>query len=193
MFDSMLTYHIHTSPIARSVSYFSFFFNKFFYFQVTFEMRALQVKLINTFLFRTLEEKKNKISYLFLGCFVFFLSFSFHVVLFCYFHVCFYLACCVRCISTVLFVFWWCNLTLTHHNVRSVREQCKVIYSYKPANEDELELKEGDLITILTKDLPDKGWWKGELKGKIGVFPDNFVQVISSDGKHFSICYFISM
>lgn len=50
-------------------------------------------------------------------------------------------------------------------------------------NEDELELKEGEFITILSKDLPDKGWWKGELKGKIGVFPDNFVQLIGSDGK----------
>lgn len=64
----------------------------------------------------------------------------------------------------------------------SVREQCKVIYSYKPANEDELDLKEGEIITILSKELPDKGWWKGELKGKIGVFPDNFVQIIPSEG-----------
>lgn len=71
--------------------------------------------------------------------------------------------------------------TLTHQHI-PVRELCKVIYSYKPANEDELELKEGEIITILNKDLPDKGWWKGELKGKVGVFPDNFVQVVSSEG-----------
>lgn len=68
-----------------------------------------------------------------------------------------------------------------------MREQCKVIFSYKPANEDELELKEGDIISILSKELPDKGWWKGELKGKIGVFPDNFVQLLSADGKRFSM------
>lgn len=70
----------------------------------------------------------------------------------------------------------------------SVRELCKVIFPYKPANEDELDLKEGDIITILSKELPDKGWWKGELKGKVGVFPDNFVQLVSSDGKY--ICLF---
>ena len=75
------------------------------------------------------------------------------------------------------------NISLTHRQNSTVREQCKVIYSYKPANEDELELKEGDIITILNKDLPDKGWWKGELKGKVGVFPDNFVHVISSEGE----------
>lgn len=65
-----------------------------------------------------------------------------------------------------------------------MREQCKVVFAYKPTNEDELDLKEGDIITILSKDLPDKGWWKGELKGKVGVFPDNFVQLISPDCKH---------
>lgn len=67
-----------------------------------------------------------------------------------------------------------------------------MIYSYKPANEDELELKEGEIITILSKELPDKGWWKGELRGKIGVFPDNFVQVIAAEGKiHNSLGIFI--
>lgn len=63
-----------------------------------------------------------------------------------------------------------------------MREQCRVIFPYKPSNEDELDLKEGDIITVLNKDLPDKGWWKGELKGKIGVFPDNFVQIVSAEG-----------
>lgn len=81
----------------------------------------------------------------------------------------------------------FCSVSLLTHRqnsvARAVREQCKVIYSYKPANEDELELKEGELITILSKDLPDKGWWKGELRGKVGVFPDNFVQVIASEGE----------
>lgn len=57
-----------------------------------------------------------------------------------------------------------------------------MMFPYKPASEDELELITGDIITILSKELPDKGWWKGELKGKVGVFPDNFVKIIT-DGK----------
>lgn len=61
---------------------------------------------------------------------------------------------------------------------KPVRELCKVLFAYAPANEDELRLVEGDIITILTKELPDKGWWKGELKGRVGVFPDNFVSVL---------------
>lgn len=66
---------------------------------------------------------------------------------------------------------------------KPVRELCKVLYPYEPANGDELELIEGDIITIISKDLPDKGWWKGELHGKMGVFPDNFVTILPSDGE----------
>lgn len=52
-------------------------------------------------------------------------------------------------------------------------------FPYAPQNEDELELKVGDIITIHSMELPDKGWWKGELRGKIGVFPDNFVKLMA--------------
>lgn len=61
---------------------------------------------------------------------------------------------------------------------KPVRELCRVLFAYAPANDDELKLGEGDIITILSKDLPDKGWWKGELRGKVGVFPDNFVVLL---------------
>lgn len=57
-----------------------------------------------------------------------------------------------------------------------------MLYPYTPANDDELELREGEIIMILSRELPDKGWLKGELRGKIGVFPDNFVVLISSEG-----------
>lgn len=58
------------------------------------------------------------------------------------------------------------------------REQAKALYQYKAQNEDELTFKEGDIITIINKDIEDKGWWKGELNGRIGVFPDNFIELI---------------
>lgn len=29
-----------------------------------------------------------------------------------------------------------------------------------------------------------KGWWKGELRGQIGLFPDNFVEVIGAKNDH---------
>jgi len=61
---------------------------------------------------------------------------------------------------------------------KPVREMARVLYSYSALQPDELELKEGDLVIILVKDCEDKGWWKGELNGKVGVFPDNFVELI---------------
>lgn len=57
-----------------------------------------------------------------------------------------------------------------------------MLFPYPPSNEDELELKEGDIISVISKELPDKGWWKGELRGKVGVFPDNFVIPLSPEG-----------
>lgn len=60
------------------------------------------------------------------------------------------------------------------------REYARVVFPYAALNSDELELKEGDVVIVLSKECEDKGWWKGELNGKIGVFPDNFVELIAS-------------
>jgi len=53
--------------------------------------------------------------------------------------------------------------------------QCKALYNYSAQEGDELSLKKGDIITII-KEHPD--WWEGELNGKVGVFPANYVQKI---------------
>lgn len=55
-------------------------------------------------------------------------------------------------------------------------------YPYEALNEDELSLKEGDIITLISKDGQDRGWWRGELRGRIGVFPDNFVVLLPTGG-----------
>jgi len=52
-------------------------------------------------------------------------------------------------------------------------ETYKVIYPYRPSNEEELELLEGYLIEVTSKD--DSGWWFGSCMGKQGIFPSNFV------------------
>lgn len=67
-----------------------------------------------------------------------------------------------------------------HNDNVSVKILCEVKYGYKSQNADELSFKEGDIVTLISKDEQDPGWWKGELKGKIGVFPDNFVVIIPS-------------
>ena len=48
-------------------------------------------------------------------------------------------------------------------------------YDYTAEQEDELSIKVGDIIHNVSKQ--DGGWWEGELNGKRGVFPDNFVKV----------------
>ena len=52
-----------------------------------------------------------------------------------------------------------------------MKEQCIVLFPYNAVNDDELTLEEGQIITIVSKDVEDKGWWKGEIDGKVGVFP----------------------
>ncbi|KAK0053604.1 SH3 domain-containing kinase-binding protein 1-like isoform X4 [Biomphalaria pfeifferi] len=60
-------------------------------------------------------------------------------------------------------------------------ERAVVRFSYNAEQPDELSLVEGQIIRILDKELEDEGWWKGELHGKVGVFPDNFVELIPNE------------
>ncbi len=56
-------------------------------------------------------------------------------------------------------------------------KQCRVLFSYAPTHEDELELKLNDVIEFIGE--VEDGWWRGQLGAKSGVFPSNFVEVIS--------------
>ncbi|TNN89099.1 CD2-associated protein [Liparis tanakae] len=82
-----------------------------------------------------------------------------------------------------------------------VVECCQVMFEYKAKTDDELDLKPGDVVVILRKQVgvpkdgavfellmrafnlhlketEDDGWWEGELNGRCGLFPDNFVMLI---------------
>ncbi|KAB5577183.1 hypothetical protein PHYPO_G00207020 [Pangasianodon hypophthalmus] len=52
--------------------------------------------------------------------------------------------------------------------------KCKALYDFSSKKKDELNMKEGDLLDILRKD--NSGWWYGELNGKRGHFPYNYVE-----------------
>ena len=52
--------------------------------------------------------------------------------------------------------------------------RCIVQYEYKGERADELFLKSGDIIKVIER-RPD-GWWRGELNGKIGLFPSTYVK-----------------
>lgn len=51
-----------------------------------------------------------------------------------------------------------------------------MVFSYTPLHEDELKLNVGDLINVIGEE--EEGWWRGQLNGKEGVFPSNFVEEI---------------
>ncbi|XP_034382848.1 CD2-associated protein isoform X2 [Cyclopterus lumpus] len=63
------------------------------------------------------------------------------------------------------------------------KEYCKVKFAFEATNEDELTFKEGDILHILSKDTGEPGWWRGEIGGRDGVFPDNFVDLVSEAEK----------
>uniref|UniRef100_A0A8C5C2K3 Intersectin 1 (SH3 domain protein) n=1 Tax=Gadus morhua TaxID=8049 RepID=A0A8C5C2K3_GADMO len=54
---------------------------------------------------------------------------------------------------------------------------CQVIgmYDYVAQNDDELAFLKGQVITVISKD--DCDWWKGELNGREGLFPSNYVKL----------------
>jgi len=73
-----------------------------------------------------------------------------------------------------------CSRTHDEFVIAVVLDRARVVYSYMAENPDELSLQVGDVISVVEKKLEDVGWWKGELRGKIGVFPDNFVELLPS-------------
>ncbi|XP_042659480.1 CD2-associated protein isoform X1 [Tyto alba] len=69
-------------------------------------------------------------------------------------------------------------------NKPKAKEYCRTVFSYE-GSKDELSFKEGEIIQIISKDTGEPGWWKGELNGKEGVFPDNFAVQIQESDKDF--------
>lgn len=56
-------------------------------------------------------------------------------------------------------------------------QQFRALYDYNPQETNELSFKEGDIINLIEK-FPDSEWWKGECKGKVGLFPGNYVEPV---------------
>uniref|UniRef100_A0A8C9VZ85 Osteoclast-stimulating factor 1 n=1 Tax=Scleropages formosus TaxID=113540 RepID=A0A8C9VZ85_SCLFO len=52
-------------------------------------------------------------------------------------------------------------------------QQCKALYAYDAQDTDELSFNADDIIDIVKEDA--SGWWTGRLRGKQGLFPNNYV------------------
>ncbi|XP_029985092.1 CD2-associated protein-like [Sphaeramia orbicularis] len=57
-----------------------------------------------------------------------------------------------------------------------------VEYEYEALQEDELTLRLGDVIKNV-RYIEEDGWMEGDLNGKRGLFPDNFVKEMKKDSK----------
>ncbi|OAC99873.1 hypothetical protein MUCCIDRAFT_165699 [Mucor lusitanicus CBS 277.49] len=52
-------------------------------------------------------------------------------------------------------------------------ETVVALYDFEAVNAEELNIRQGDIITVTKKD--DSGWWEGTLNGQSGIFPSNYV------------------
>ncbi|XP_078260716.1 nostrin [Rhinoraja longicauda] len=51
---------------------------------------------------------------------------------------------------------------------------CKALYDYQATRDDELNLQQGDVLSVYKKDAT--GWWLGSLRGRKGIFPATYVE-----------------
>ncbi|XP_062866765.1 proto-oncogene vav-like isoform X1 [Trichomycterus rosablanca] len=74
--------------------------------------------------------------------------------------------------------------THSHKPSRGMSERyfgtAKVRYNFSARDRTELSLTEGDTVKIISKKAHN-GWWKGEIYGRVGLFPANYVEEEHSD------------
>ncbi|XP_056151428.1 mitogen-activated protein kinase kinase kinase 9 [Lampris incognitus] len=54
------------------------------------------------------------------------------------------------------------------------------VFDYEATADDELSLRRGDLVEVLSKDSlvsGDEGWWTGMIADRVGIFPSNYVSI----------------
>lgn len=64
----------------------------------------------------------------------------------------------------------------SHENIQGGGEPFQALYNYTPRNEDELELRESDVVDVMEK--CDDGWFVGTSRRTkfFGTFPGNYVK-----------------
>ncbi|XP_041921354.1 mitogen-activated protein kinase kinase kinase 21 isoform X2 [Alosa sapidissima] len=68
--------------------------------------------------------------------------------------------------------------TWAHSAPSCPRSLWTAVYDYEPSGEDELSLRRGDVVEVLSKDAAisgDEGWWTGKINHRVGIFPANYV------------------
>lgn len=63
------------------------------------------------------------------------------------------------------------------HNTAATVSRVRALYDFAPTESGELAFKKGDVIAVLESVYKD--WWKGSLRGQVGIFPLNYVEKLS--------------
>lgn len=53
----------------------------------------------------------------------------------------------------------------------------RALFDFAASEQDELDFKKGDIIAVLESVYRD--WWRGSLKGRTGIFPLNYVEILA--------------
>ncbi|KAF9580282.1 ESCRT-0 subunit protein hse1 [Lunasporangiospora selenospora] len=61
-------------------------------------------------------------------------------------------------------------------------KRVRALYDFEPTESGELGFQKDDVIVVLSKSYQD--WWKGELYGRTGIFPVNYVEEIKEGESH---------
>uniref|UniRef100_A0A674CN47 Mitogen-activated protein kinase kinase kinase n=1 Tax=Salmo trutta TaxID=8032 RepID=A0A674CN47_SALTR len=64
------------------------------------------------------------------------------------------------------------------HSAPLSRTLWTAVFDYGSTGEDELSLRRGDVVEVLSKDAAisgDEGWWTGKINHRVGIFPANYV------------------
>lgn len=64
---------------------------------------------------------------------------------------------------------------LTTENNETGSQYCHAIFNFQGQEKSDLSIQKGDTIKILER---EGEWWKGELDGKVGYFPSNYVRLL---------------
>ena len=49
----------------------------------------------------------------------------------------------------------------------------RALHTFEPTESTELGFEKGDVIMVVSREYKD--WWRGQIRGRMGIFPVNYV------------------
>lgn len=62
------------------------------------------------------------------------------------------------------------------HGKAKAKRFVKALFDYEASDEGQLSIKAGTVLELLDDSNPD--WWEGELNGRTGYFPKDYVELV---------------